>query len=216
MSKPERSLKKGLTLPEILVAVAVLGIFILLLFYVFRGGIWWSYRSQKLNEVQQTASILMDHLAWDIRGAYSFEECGPSSLKMKVYSKNGSEYAHEPALFTNNPSVSDVEYNYDSTKRIITRKFGNQTLKYSKIEDFKLQGYKVEQPDFPLIESDDLDKIVALGIKLWVKEEARVNDEDQEIELISLVYSKSKLLLNIFGANSPLYGYFSSLEDGSF
>lgn len=211
------SRKKGFSLPELLVGVAIFGLFTIALYYVFRGGNWWSYRTQKLNEVQQSAAMLMDHLNWDIRGAYSFQSCSGGDLKMQVYKKNSaSQFAHNPTLHEAMPSVIDVEYSFDSANRVVTRQFGSNTFRYHRVKEFVVQGFEVEEPDFPLIASTNLDKIVAVGVRAWIIEEARMHDEDQDIELLSLIYSKSRILLKMFGVQSAKYGYFSSLEEASF
>lgn len=107
-------MRRGVSILEVLIAMAISTALTLVLFNVLTGGTRVSEKTMNTLGYLRDASLLMENIKKDIRSAS--RSSAPSSIS------GGS-----PTIITNLPDGRevDIKYEYDTTAKIVTRRGGD-------------------------------------------------------------------------------------------
>lgn len=206
--------RKGLTLVEIVIVVAISGLLILAL-YSFTN------KSQKLthykgikSEMQTDARIFVERFFMDIQSAYKIN-AGSGNLEVEIFKDVPSS-----AELEYTPETDTVSYEFNSSDRTVSRNHNSKTQIFNHIKqiEYKLLGITADNKIFRIVETGDNSKAVGVTVKINF---AKLGDDDKEdaetFNIVTSAFMKTKNALLRFGTSGPIkYGYFSSLEDNSF
>ncbi|MFA7577031.1 MAG: prepilin-type N-terminal cleavage/methylation domain-containing protein [Candidatus Muiribacteriota bacterium] len=205
--------KKGITLVELMIVLAIAGVFIVVLYNFFIGSLRRQHYTSLKQNYQAESRFLSERFYMDVTGGHKILNASPTEMSIEIYTDIPDEAALE---YT--PTVEVVDYAFDSTNRIVTRTYKGKTRNFEHVKsiEFKYLGIEFKDKKFELKEHGTNDEIVGVVMNvLFQQNDEEHNKEPERFELLISAFLKTRNDLMRFGTKSP-YGYFSSLEDSTF
>ncbi|MGM0607647.1 MAG: prepilin-type N-terminal cleavage/methylation domain-containing protein [Candidatus Muiribacteriota bacterium] len=207
--------KKGITLIELMIVLAIGGLLLLILYNFFIGAMRRQHYKGIKQHLQQEARFITERFFMDVMGAHKVIKAGDNEIELQIYTEVPSD---SELLYDSD--VSTVTYSFLPSDRVVERTFAGRTRSYQNIQDinFKYLGVEFNESEkiFELEEESDLEDIIGVVMKVhFQRSDEEHRKEPEKFEVIMSSFLKTRNELKRFGITSP-YGYFSSLEDNSF
>lgn len=168
---------KGLTLIELLIVIAVMGIVSLGLYYVLRAGMTSWETGEKRTDIIQHARLAMDRLSREVREARYIASADAGSINFSAYlGKDASE----------NPY--DITYSYHGSALYRTADAGSEKMLAMNVTDFNLTYYSKYEDDGSIHVLDPgFDPL-----DIWmISIESKVIEGDNEVNLRSTIQPRN-------------------------
>lgn len=212
--------RKAFSLPEILIVVAIFGLIVPILIFVYNSNWLIFHRTDKQQKIQEDIRSFLIHLNVDVNSTYKIEQADNNGIKLQRFngdSKSGP--TDKPVSLSYKPAkLSEVEYKYDSTKHTITVSVdGTQKDEYINIVEFKVVGLSPDPGSHSFKTVTDVGKMA--GISVYIKGEfldGTMKGKSQKIEIETKMFSDFLRDYLIYGYKTgidfPEGGYFTDME----
>ncbi|MDD2716473.1 MAG: type II secretion system protein [Candidatus Wallbacteria bacterium] len=217
--------KKGFSLPEILVVVALFGILIPVLYWVYKANWLVFHRTTQQQALQEDIRDCLNKMIIDVKSAYKIEvaKAGPDGC-IKIQRFNG--YAKKDST-TAPPSISykpqelvEIEYSVDSAKKLLSHKVGGSTRdSYPNIGTMEVVPLTPDTANytFKAAAAGDKDKIAGFSVYIMGSYlDDSMKGKAQVVEVETKMFSHFLRNYLIFGYDGkpfmPEGGYFTNLE----
>ncbi len=193
--------KKAVTLIELMIVLAICGLFLVLVYNFFIKNIRTShYKGQIKKVMQQDGRLLVERYYMDVQGAYKITSCDDNNLELEVFSDVPSESGFEIT-----PTTIDVKYEFDSGSKTITRSVdGSMAKEYNQVSNCEFKMLNVD-----LEETSSADEAVCVVLKVEFEE------KEEKYAILTSAFMRYPQASMTFGVRSR-YGYFESLYDSDF
>lgn len=213
--------KKGFSLPELLVAVAVFGLLAIVMYWMYSSGQGMFHRTTKQKDIQAGIRGFFNMLTLDMQSCYEIEQADNNGIVIKCFNGDAyTDYKKAPELSTIPEKIVKIEYLYDSSKKTITHLVnGKKRDVYYYINDFKVKGFTVKKggsAGYTLDITTNTNLMIGIGIYVLGKyEDKSMHGKEDRLELESKFISPFRRNLIIYGLRPNGFkegGYFTNLE----